>query len=232
MTYAISAQKREQTGKRTAEEQAGERIPAVVYGQGVSNQSISVGRSDFLRVYRDAGSSALIEVSLDGGAPVKTLIKDVQVHPLTMNPIHIDFYQVRMDKEIEAVVPLNFVGESKAVKTDGGTLVKSMDELEIRCLPGNLPSEIEIDLSVLNTFDDAITIASLKLPAGVKVLNDAELTIATVARPLTEDELKRLEESQVGDVAEVKAEVDEKKEAREAEEAAKADEGSAKAKNE
>lgn len=230
MTYAITAEKREQTGKRTALEQEGKRIPAILYGQGVTNQAISVGRSEFAKVYREAGSSALIDISLGADAAVKTLIKEVQVHPLTMEPIHIDFYQVRMDQEIEAQIPLNFVGESKAMKVDGGTLVKSMDEIEVRCLPANLPSSIDIDLTLLNTFDDSITIGSLKLPAGVEVLNDPELTIATVARPLTEDELKKMEESQIGDVTDIKAETEEKKEAREAEEAAEAEKGSAQAK--
>ncbi len=227
MTYAITAKTREQLGKRTAEEQAHVRIPAVLYGQGVESKPISVGRSDFLRLYRDAGSSSLVDVSIGDGAAVKTLIKDVQVHPLSLEPLHIDFYQVRMDKEIEAVVPIKFVGESKAVKMDGGTLVKAMDELEIRCLPANLPHDIEVDLSTLNTFEDSITVASLKLPSGVVALNDANLTVVNVARPLTEDEQKKLEESQIGDVTAIKAETEEKKEAREAEKAAEEEKGAA-----
>ena len=80
-----------------------------------------------------------------------------------------------------------------------------------RCLPGNLPAFIEIDLSTLKTFEDSITLSGLNLPEGVEVLEDDDLTIVNVARPLTEDELKALEESQIGDVAAVVAKADEEK---------------------
>ncbi|HVM90588.1 MAG TPA: 50S ribosomal protein L25 [Verrucomicrobiae bacterium] len=223
MPYAIAAQTRTNMGKRSKDELKEMRVPAVMYGQGVDSQPITVGRSEFIKVYRNAGSSALIDVSIGSATPVKALIKEVQVDPLTMEPRHIDFYQVRMDKEIEANIPLKFVGESAAVKNEGGTLVKSLDEIAVRCLPADLPHELEIDLSVLATFDDIINVGSIKPPKGVEFLDDATLTIATVARPLTEEELKKLEESQVGDVTAVKSEAELKKaeeEAKAAEEAA------------
>ena len=223
MPYAIAAQTRQNMGKRSKDELKVMRVAAVMYGQGVDVQPISVGRSEFIKVYRDAGSSALIDVSVGSAAPVKALIKEVQVDPLSMEPIHIDFHQVRMDQEIEANIPLMFTGASSAVDADGGTLVKSLDEIKVRCLPGDLPAEIEIDLSVLKTFDDVINVGSIKAPKGVEFLDDATLTIATVARPLTEEELKKLEESQVGDVTAVKSEAELKKaadEAKAAEEAA------------
>lgn len=222
MTYAISAETRTKLGRGAKQERYASRIPAVLYGSGVESKPVTVGRSEFLKVLKTAGYSSLLDMTVDGGQPVKTLIKEVQVHPLTLDPLHVDFYQVRMDKEIEAKIPLVFVGESKAVKNEGGTLVKSIDELEIRCLPANLPHEIEVDLSVLNTFEDSITVESLKLPNGVEAITDAGLTIATVERPLTEEELKKLEESALGDVTAVKTEADEKKEAKAAEEAAEA----------
>jgi large subunit ribosomal protein L25 len=193
-----------------------------MYGAGVAPQPISVGRSEFIKIYRAAGTSALIDVSVGSAAPVKALVKEVQVNPLSMEPRHIDFYQVRMDKEIEANIPLVFVGESAAVKADGGTLIKSLDEINVRCLPGDLPAEITIDLSVLKTFEDSINVGSITPPKGVEFLDDATLTIATVARPLTEEELKKLEESQAGDVTAVKSEADIKKAAEEAKVAAEA----------
>lgn len=91
-------------------------------------------------------------------------------------------------------------------------MVKSLDEVEITCLPANLPHEIEVDLSSLATFEDSITVSSLKLPAGVEVLSEATATIATVARPLTEEELKKLEETSTADLSAIKTESDVKKE--------------------
>lgn len=225
MPYAITAQPRIKLGRRAKDELKEMRIPAVLYGSGVEAKPISVGRSEFIKLYNTAGESALIDVTVGSEAPVKALIKELQLHPITTDPIHVDFHQVRMDQEIEANIPLVFIGESSAVKNDGGTLVKSMDEVTVRCLPGDLPHEIQVDLSALATFDDAVTIGSLVAPKGVEFVDDAEQTIATVARPLTEDELKALEESQVGDVSAIKTEAEEKKAAEEAEAAAEGGEG-------
>ena len=191
------------------------RIPAIMYGKGIAPQELSVPRSEFIKVSKAAGSSSLIDLSIDGQPPVKVLVKEVQRHVLRLDPIHVDLYQVNMNTEITANVPLVFIGESAAVKTLGGTLVKSMDELEVECLPANLPHQIEIDLSKLTTFEDAITVGSLVLPKGVKVTADAELTIATVSRPLTEEELKKMEEASVVDVSAIKTEGEEKKAAEE-----------------
>ena len=221
MNYSLSAMKRE---GRPQDVRAAGRIPAVIYGKGTPAQAISLPRSEFIKVAKNAGSSSLIDVTIDNQAPVKVLVKEVQRHVLTLEPIHVDLYQVRMDTEITAKVPLVFVGESAAVKTLGGTLIKSVDEIEVECLPGNLPHEIQIDLSVLATFEDAITIANLKLPNGVKAMADADLTIATVSRPLTEDELKKMEEGTTVDLSAIKTEGEEK---RAAEEAKKAEEEAA-----
>lgn len=226
MSYTIFAKPRTALGKRARDEREARRVPAVMYGHGIASQALSVPQSEFIKVYRAAGFSSLIDLAIDAQAPVKVLIKDVQLHPLSTEPIHVDFYQVRMDEEITAEVPLKFIGESDAVKTGGGTLVKSMDHIEVTCLPGNLPHEIEVDLSALKTFDDAISIADLKLSENVHVKDEKTLTIATVARPLTEEELKKLEETAVGDIAAVKTEGEEKKAA---EEAKKAEEQAAEA---
>lgn len=224
MNYAITADKRTKTDQPAKQMRDNMRVPGVLYGAAMPAESLSVRHGDLVKLLRSAGFSSLIDLNL-AGSDIKTLIKDVQVDPLSMEPIHVDFYRVRMDKELEAFVPLKFVGESKAVKTDGGTLVKSQDELEIRCLPGNLPHEIEVDLSKLQTFEDAITIESLTLPEGVEALQDPEATLATVARPLTDEELAKLEESQIGDVSAVKTEAAEKAEAEAAEAEAAGEEG-------
>lgn len=227
MIYALSAKTRTSMGKRSKDELADMRVPAVMYGSGVANQNVSVPRSEFLKVLKQAGYSSLIDITVGETSPVKAVIKEVQVHPLSMEPIHIDFHQVRMDQEMEAMIPLKFIGESNAVKADAGTLIKSLDQVEVRCLPADLPHELEIDLSKLATFEDSITVADIKLPKGVEMATDLNLTIATVSRPLTEDELKKLEENQVGDVTAVKTEAEEKKAA---DEAKKAEEAAAEAK--
>lgn len=186
-------------------------IPAVIYGNGVETRSLSIAESAFRTAYAEAGMSSLVDVIVDGAAPVKAVIKDVQVNPLTMKPIHVDFHQVNMKEKMYAEVPLVFDGESEAVKALGGTLVTPIEHVEVACLPSDLPHDIHVDIGALHTFDDAVTVADLKLPKGVEVTNDAGSTIAFVDAPLSEEELKKMEESQVGDVSEVKAEGEEEK---------------------
>ncbi|MBP7133699.1 50S ribosomal protein L25 [Patescibacteria group bacterium] len=224
MNYAISAITRAKIGKRAKDELTEHRIPTVMYGKGVSTQALSLPRAEFVKLYSAAGFSSLIDIAVDGATPVKAVIKEVQLHPLRNIPIHIDLHQVRMDEKLTANIPLKFVGESKAVKAEGGSLIKSLLELEVSCLPADLPHEIEIDLSMLKTFDDSITVGSLKLPKGVEATSDPENTIATVSRPLTEDEIAAMEQSTVGDVSAVKTEGEEK---RAAEAAKKAEEEAA-----
>ncbi len=188
-----------------------EPIKGVVYGNGIPSVSINIGQSDFLHLFREVKYSSLFDLVIDDGEPVKAIIQEVQVHPIKMNPVHIDFRQIRMDQPITVEVPLVFIGESDAVKM-GGTLIKNLDEVEIECLPGKLPKELVVDLSVLKTYEDRIVVSSLDIPEGVALHHEADELIAAVEEPLSEEEQKKLEEQDIGDVTAVKSEADEKKE--------------------
>jgi large subunit ribosomal protein L25 len=212
-SMTLEASARNALGRRAKTVRREQLIPAVMYGHGVETQSISVPFQAFRKVLTEAGTSSLVDVVVDGAAPVKAIIKDIQMNPLTMSPIHVDFHQVNMKEKMTANVPLSFIGDAGAVKALGGTLVKSLDHIEVECLPADLPHEIQVDISTLATFDDKITIGGLKLPAGVTILNEPEAMVAFVEAPLSEEELKKLEESQVGDVTAVKSEAELKKEA-------------------
>jgi large subunit ribosomal protein L25 len=194
-----------------------EPIKAVVYGNKIPSVSLSVGPSDFLHLYREVKYSSLFDLVVDDAEPVKALIQEVQVHPVKMNPVHIDFRQIRMDQPITVQVPLVFEGESDAAKM-GGTLIKTLEEVEIECLPAKLPKDLVVDLSTLKTYEDRIVTGSLQIPDGVTLHHEGDELIAAVEAPLSEEELKKLEEQEIGDIAEVKAEGDEKKEGEEGEE--------------
>ncbi|MCC7357709.1 50S ribosomal protein L25 [Candidatus Uhrbacteria bacterium] len=220
MIYALAAQNRTETGRRSKHVLAEGMIPAVIYGHGVEPQSIKVHQSEFRKVYRGAGMSSLIDLTI-GSNTVKVIVKEMQVDRVQMTPAHIDFHQVRMDEKMTTEIPLKFIGEAAAVRVLSGTLITNLTSIEVTCLPKDLPHEIEVDLSLLATFDDVITIGSLTLPTGVTATHEADSVIATVAAPLTEEQLKKLEESEVGDVTAIKTEAEEKKAA---EAAKKADE--------
>jgi large subunit ribosomal protein L25 len=121
------------------------------------------------------------------------LIHDVAKDPVNDKIIHVDFYEVRMDKAIRTEVPLVFEGEAPAVKNLEGVLVKNITEVEVEALPKDLPHEIKIDISSLETFDDHIRIKDLKLSEGVKILAELEETIVSVIPPRTQEEIEELE---------------------------------------
>jgi large subunit ribosomal protein L25 len=163
-------------------------IPAVIYGGKAESSSIKVKGLDFNRVFAVAGESHLIDLAVDGASPAKVIVKDIQKDVLTDKIIHIDFYQVDMKKKIITAIPLHFMGESKAVKELGGTLVKNMDELKVECLPESLVDYIEVNLSSLENLHDAIKMSDIKLPAGMELASEADETVVTVLEQAKEEE--------------------------------------------
>jgi len=155
-------------------------IPAVVYGSGTANENLQLRKLDFERVFASAGEFNLIDLTIDSKPSVKVIIKEVAKDAVKNDIIHADFYRVDMTKKITTEIPLNFIGESKAVKELNGTLVKNMDNIAVRCLPGDLISHIDIDLSVLVNIDDLIRLKDLKLPDGIELASDTNEAVIGV----------------------------------------------------
>ncbi len=199
---AITATKREVSGKRVKNLRNAGKLPAVLYGHNVETQSIELSEREFASVLKKAGESTIVNLVVDGQTrPV--LIHDVHNHYLKGKPIHVDFYAVNMAEKVKVHVPIHFTGESMAVKSMGGTLVKNLSEVEVECLPGDIPQNFEIDISALNTFEDAIRVSSLNFGDKVTILTSPEEVIVTVAKPRTEEEMKSLEDKVVEDVTAV-----------------------------
>lgn len=176
----------EETPKATRRENY---IPVVLYGPYVDNPpKLKIKKGDFEKIYNRAGESSLINLKIDNEEPSKILIKDIQKHPTKEDIIHADFYQVKMDEKIYTEIPLKFVGEARTVKEEGGYLTKNLDSVEVECLPGDLVHEIEVDVSVLQTFDDDIKVGDLQAPKGVEITTDPEEVLATTTPPREEEE--------------------------------------------
>lgn len=190
--FKLNAEKREQKSTKVRAEG---KIPAVVYGAGSKTESISLSLKEFNKVYNEAGEASLIDLTLDDKNFGKVLIYQVDYEPIKGKIIHVDLKKVDMDKPITAMVKLIFVGEIPAVKELGGTLMHNVVEIEVECLPKDLINHLNVDLSVLKTFDDAIKISNLVLPAGVKLVDaNNDQIVAKVLAPLTEEQLKAMEE--------------------------------------
>lgn len=179
-------------------------IPAIVYGHGISNQAVSVPMSKFEKIFKLAGTNTLVSLKIDSEKK-QVLIYDYQQDPVSDQFIHVDFYAVRMDEKIEATIPLKFVGISGAVKDKGGVLVKNMEEIKVKCLPKDLPHEIEVDLAVLGSFEDRIRVSDLKAGSGVEILiEDKNLIVANAIIPKVEKEEVGKPEEKVEEVLGVK----------------------------
>ena len=188
------------------EEFAAGMIKAVVYGPGVKNASIAIEEKEFIKVFRKAGESSLIELVIDKEKrPV--LIHEIQKDPVSDLIIHIDFYQADLKEEVQVAVPLVFEGVALAEKELGGTLNKNMLELEVRALPTNLPQEIKVDISGLKTFEDHILVKDLLMPKDVAVLKNPDEIVASVLAPVKiEEELAAEIVENVEDVEKVEKE--------------------------
>lgn len=161
-------------------------IPGVVYGARQASTPIVIPMRSFEKVLREAGEATI--VSIDGlGAPIPTLIHEVDLDPLTNKPRHVDFYAVTKGKKVEVAIPLAFTGESPAVKS-GANLVKVLHELEVKADPMNLPHDISVDLSVLAAIGDRIHTRDLVLPAGVELAVDGEEIVALAQEVVEEKE--------------------------------------------
>lgn len=191
-------------------------VLAELYGHGIDNVHLSIKRNDFASVYKKAGESSIINLVL-GTERRPVLIQSVELDPITNVFSHVDFYQVRMDETIRTEVPLVFVGESPAVKSSGGILVRTLQTLPIESLPKDLPHEINIDISRLTELDSALYVRDIALPKGVKAMISTETAIVSVVAPKAEEETPATEMS----VDSIKVESEEKKEQRDATKKAK-----------
>jgi large subunit ribosomal protein L25 len=199
----LKAKTRDIFGKKTNRGRKDGLIPAVVYGRGIESVSIWVNMLEFKRLLKKSGESTMISLEVDGKSGRNVIVYEIQRDTVTDRIIHIDFFQVKMDEEIETEVKLEFIGESLAVRDLGGVLVKNIDEIEVKCLPGDLPSHIDVDVSVLNAFEDRIYVKDLKIPAKVKIELEPETVVALVSPPRSEEELGKLDEKVEADVTKV-----------------------------
>jgi len=218
----LEAKKREIKGKKVKTLRLEGQIPAVVYGHGVESKDLTVDYRGFEKVFNKAGESSLIDLDVEGGSPVKVLVHEVQYDPLKGTINHVDFRQVNMKEKLEAEVILKFIGEAPAVKAQGAILVRNMDTITVRCLPGDLVHEIEVDLSKLANIDDRIAVSSLAIPPGVELMADPSDLIIVANAPISEEELASLEAKPEADISAVKVVTEEKKAERDA---AKAEKG-------
>ena len=180
MTIGIKTEKREKVGKLESLRKGGI-LPAVFYGHKKDSTPIQMKKTDFIKLWKNAGESAIVTLEMAEGN-VDALIHRVDLDPVTNEPRHADFYVFEKGHKVEIAVPIEFEGVSPAVKEQGGVLVKVLRDINIKAEPKNLPQSIIVDISSLVGFDSQILAKDLKLPAGVELAQDSEDPVVLIGR--------------------------------------------------
>lgn len=192
---ALKAQVRDKSGKGVARSlRRSKMVPAVLYGYGKS-LPISMGNKDVLKILNtEGGEHALINLSLEGAKEGNSdriaLIKDYQVDPISGSLIHVDLLEVALDKKVKIPVMLHITGAAIGVK-DGGILQHGIREVEVECLPNQIPGSFEINISPL-AINDSLHVRDIVAPEGVKILTDPDTTVVSIQPPISDAKLEAM----------------------------------------
>ncbi len=197
MSFKIKAEKREIFGKNASRRLRREgMIPAVLYGGDTSNVPLTLKKQDVFMILRsDTGENTVFQVSFDSEKR-DVMIRELQRDPVTDEILHADFVHIAMDKAIRVSVPVVSVGEAVGVKTEGGFVDFITREVEIECLPKDIPEEIEIDISGLH-LRQSLRAGDIALPEGVQLITPPNTIIVLIEIPLKEEEIEVEEEEEV-----------------------------------
>lgn len=195
-TIVLEATKRQVTGKQVRHLRAEGVIPGVLYGPELESIPLQMNWLELRPTLRQAGGTHVIELNVDG-EKYNALVREVQRSPLRGDVLHVDFYRVRMDVAIRTEIPIVLEGEARAIDEAGGIVNLEMTSIEVECLPGDLPSSIELDITGLKEVGDLMTVADLPEIAGVTYMADPEaIVIATTYLRAAEPEEEGEEEGE------------------------------------
>ncbi|MCK4546077.1 MAG: 50S ribosomal protein L25 [Candidatus Eisenbacteria sp.] len=202
--YSLTGKTREGKGKGAARRTRREGyVPAVLYGEKSENRLLAVEARALTTLLRTAGrGSHLVDLKVEGNPSGNylTLMKEVQQHPFRGEMLHVDFQRVSLKKKIHLAVPVVLVGEPVGVKTSSGVLELLLRELDIECLPDNIPGQVAVDVSHLDV-GQSLHVSDLSIE-GVTILNPEEIPVAAVARPTVVEEKVPSEEELEAEAAE------------------------------
>jgi large subunit ribosomal protein L25 len=163
-------------------------LPATVYGKGVGPYAVQLPLRTFMDAYRKSGRTKLIELTIPGLPKMSAFVHALQRHPVSRNVIHVDFRAVDLKIEMTMAVPLHIVGASPVVQRGDGVLNHAITTIEVSALPANLPSAINVDVSVLDSFEKSIHVRDLVAPDGATIVTDADELVVGLTQSRTESD--------------------------------------------
>ncbi len=189
-TVEMSVAVRHKTGKEIARKLRNQGlIPAIIYGPGSEPVPLAVKANELKKIlYRYRGEQILFNLTLeDNGSTTQkmALVKELQYHPVTDEILHVDFYEISMEREVEVEVPIVLVGKAKGVEA-GGHLQQLLQTMTVSCLPGAIPDKIEVDVTELE-IGDVIHVRDLTPPEGVRYLDNPDEAVVTILAPEAEE---------------------------------------------
>lgn len=218
----LTADLRADTGKGSARRTRRDgKIPGVIYGPEVDPLSIAIDEKNFRNAMKMSTSSSIFNLDVDGKEN-KVVVRDLQRDPITSKVIHIDFHAISMNRPIHISIPIKFIGTPRGVKTDGGIMTVPMRELEISCLPVNIPDDLKIDVTDLG-IGDAIHVSDLEIE-NVEIMSEKRRTVVVISSPtVIKAETTAAAEGEAGEEGEAEAAEGEGADAKAAEGEAKED---------
>lgn len=165
----LSANKRETVGKKVKKLRREGLTPAAVFGSHRASTNIQFNTKEFLKIFKEVGFNQFFDLNLEGEKPMKVLVKDIQMHPVTDEVWNVGLYEVKLDEEVTVEVPVEITGESQAVKLNLGFLVTQMETIKVKALPNNIPATIIVDVSKLDNPGDNVLVSMLTLGEGVEL---------------------------------------------------------------
>lgn len=213
---SLKAEERTILGKKVKKLRQEGQLPGHVYGKGLETEHVSVDGKTFLKTFKEAGETGLIDLKIGAEKIRPVLVRGVQYDPVSGQPVHIDFYQVNLTQKVKVPVPIILIGEQPESVHLGETIVlQTLQELEVEGLPTDLIENIEVDITSLKNIDDAITVGQLNYDRNKLTVSAPEEEVVVKLAPAVTAEMQQLMEEQAAETVAVAAETEEGAEAAE-----------------
>ncbi len=205
--FILKADKRTVLGSKVKQLRRTGVVPANLFGKTIDSQAIQVNAVEFNRVYKEAGETSLIWVSVEGEDKERpTLVTSVHFNPVTGDKLHVDFHQVNLKEKVTANVPVEIIGQSEIVEANEAVLSQSLNEIEIEALPTEIPESITFDISSLKAIGDHLLVSDAKVSADVEIKTDPEQMVVSLQEPMKEEVIEVEEVAEDATGAETPAE--------------------------
>ena len=203
----LQAEERTLLGKKVKNLRRDGKIPGHVFGKGIETEHVSVDGKTFLKTFKEAGETSVIDLKIGTEMVRPVLVRDVSHNPITGLPVHIDFYQVNLSEKVKVQVPLVLVGEDpESVKLGEAIVLQTLNEVEVEALPTDLVEKVEVEITSLKNIDDAISVGQLNYDREKLTVHADQEAIVVKLAPAVSAEMEALLEEQAAEAAEAQAE--------------------------